>query len=52
MKERLGRELQARQSPHQGAAQKILNWLGAFEDPREEVKRRVENFKNHPLVRM
>jgi carbonic anhydrase len=52
MKERLGEEgfKRAKALIGEPLEQKILAWLGAFEDPREEVKRRVENFKNHPLV--
>jgi len=52
MKERLREEgfKRARALIGEPLEQKILNWLGTFEDPREEVKRRVENFKNHPLV--
>jgi len=53
MKERLGEEGFKRAKALMGGEpleKKILNWLDTFEDPREEVKRRVENFKNHPLV--
>jgi carbonic anhydrase len=53
MKERLGEEGFKRAKALMGGEpleKKILNWLDTFEDPREEVKRRAENFKNHPLV--
>jgi len=52
MRERLGEEgfKRARALIGEPLEQKILNWLDTFEDPREEVKRRVENFKDHPLV--
>jgi carbonic anhydrase len=52
MKERLGEEgfKKAKALIGEPLEQKILNWLDTFEDPREEVKKRVENFRNHPLV--
>ena len=52
MKERLGEEgfKRAKALIGEPLEQKILGWLGTFEDPREEIKRRVENFKKHPLV--
>jgi carbonic anhydrase len=52
MKERLGEEgfKRAKALIGEPLEQKILSWLDTFEDPREEVKKRVENFKHHPLV--
>jgi carbonic anhydrase len=52
MRERLGEEgfKRAKALIGEPLEHKILDWLGTFEDPREEVKRRVESFKNHPLV--
>jgi len=52
MRERLGEDgfKRAKALLGEPLEQKILNWLNTFEDPREEVERRVENFKHHPLV--
>jgi carbonic anhydrase len=30
--------------------EKLLNWIGGYEDPRQHVKRIVETVKNHPLM--
>lgn len=52
MKERLGEERfkQAKALIGEPLEEKIKAWLDAFEDPYEDVRRRVEEFKNHPLV--
>ncbi len=52
MKERLGEEgfQRAKAVIGEPLREKLVAWLDAFEDPYEDVRRRVETFKNHPLV--
>jgi carbonic anhydrase len=52
MRERLGEEqfVQARAIIGEPFKERLVNWLGGFPDPYEEVRQRVETFKNHPMV--
>ncbi len=52
MRERLGEEqlAQARAIIGEPFKERLVNWLGGFQDPYEEVRQRVQTFKNHPLV--